>query len=155
MFSLLSVCLFVCLFVCVQDISKCCGRIWTKLGGYVGCVTRRIDSILVKIRIRIWIWELFNFKSDSSSLRDKAKNDIVLYSMIFKKCIGLNMFLWIRYYVADICTLPSALPVLCVIVWGWDMEQQERYLLDDWGLSQQVPLRHIRYPQDSTMDRAY
>ena len=33
-------CLFVHLFVCVQDISKICGRIRTKLGGQVGCVTR-------------------------------------------------------------------------------------------------------------------
>ena len=40
-------------------------------------------SILVKIQIWIWIWELFNFQSDSSPLRDWAKNDIILESMIF------------------------------------------------------------------------
>ena len=36
----------------------------------------RIDSILVKIRNRIWIWELFNFQCDFSPLRDRAKNYI-------------------------------------------------------------------------------
>ena len=35
----------------------------------------RNDSILVKIWIRIWVRELFNFYSDSSPLRDRAKND--------------------------------------------------------------------------------
>ena len=30
---------------------------------------------------------IFIFR-DSSPLRDRAKNDIVLYSMIFQKCIG-------------------------------------------------------------------
>jgi len=33
-------CLSVCLFVCRRDISKVNGRIRTKLGGQVGCVTR-------------------------------------------------------------------------------------------------------------------
>ena len=28
----------VCMFVCEEDISKSYGRIWTKLGGQVGCV---------------------------------------------------------------------------------------------------------------------
>ena len=37
----------------------------------------RIDSILVKIQIRIWIRELFNCQSDSSPLRDSAKNDYI------------------------------------------------------------------------------
>ena len=38
----------------------------------------QIDSILVKLRIQIWIRELFNFKSDSSRLRDGAQNDSVV-----------------------------------------------------------------------------
>ena len=33
----------------------------------------RIVSILVKTRIRMWLRELFNFLSDSSPLRDRAK----------------------------------------------------------------------------------
>jgi len=39
-------------------------------------------------------------------LRDRAKNDIVLYHMIFQKCIGLDMFSWIRHDVAEVYTLP-------------------------------------------------
>ena len=31
-------CFHHCLFVCEQDISECCGRIWTEFGGQVGCV---------------------------------------------------------------------------------------------------------------------
>ena len=34
------VCLSVCLSVCEQGISRSYGRIWTKLGGQVGCGTR-------------------------------------------------------------------------------------------------------------------
>ena len=38
--------LFGCLSVCEQDIAKSYGRIWTKLCGQVGCVTRMnlVDS---------------------------------------------------------------------------------------------------------------
>ena len=75
----------------------------------LGVSQGRIYLILVKIRIRIWIRELFQFVSDSSPLRDRAKNDTVLYSMIFQKCIGPDMFSWIRHYVADVCAPPSAL----------------------------------------------
>ena len=32
--------LFNCLSVCEQDIGKSYGRIWTKLGGQLRCVTR-------------------------------------------------------------------------------------------------------------------
>ena len=71
----------------------------------------RIDSVLVKIKIGIWIRELFNIQSDSSPLRDRAKNDIVLCSTIFQKCIGPDMFSWIRHYVVEVCAPPSALLV--------------------------------------------
>ena len=40
-----------------------------------------------------------------------AKNDIVLYSMIFQKRIGPDMFSWIRHYVVEVCALPSAVLV--------------------------------------------
>ena len=57
------------------------------------------------------------FFSDSSPLRDSAKNDKVLYSMTFQKCIGPNVFSWIRYYVAEVCALPSALLVVdCYLI---------------------------------------
>ena len=72
------------------------GRLVDRLGVSHG----RIDSILVKIGMWIQIRELFNFLSDSSPLRDGAKNDMALYSMIFQKCIGSEMFSWIRHYVA-------------------------------------------------------
>ena len=64
-----------------QDISKCYGWNWTKLGGEVGCVTRpnrfdfgeNPDPGIFNI--------LFN---DSSRLRDEAKT---IYSMIFQKIV--------------------------------------------------------------------
>ena len=68
----------------------------------LGVWKRLIDLILVKIQIWIWIQELFNFLSDSS-LRDRAKNDIVLYSMTYQKCIGLDIFSWIRHDMAAVC----------------------------------------------------
>ena len=52
-----------------------CGQnLVDRLGVYQG----RICWILVKIRIRIQIWirQYLNFRSDSSPLRDRAKNDI-------------------------------------------------------------------------------
>ena len=61
----------------------------------LGVSRGRIDSIFVKIRIWIWKQELFNFLSDSSPLRDWAKNDIVLYSMIFQKLY------WTQYVLVD------------------------------------------------------
>ena len=55
-----------------------------------------------------------NFLSDSSPLIDGVKNNRVLKSMIFEKCIGPDMFSWIRHYVAEVCAPPSALLVfLC------------------------------------------
>jgi len=69
------------------------------------------DWILVKIQIRIWMW-IREFFNHSSPLRDLAKNDIVLYSMIFQKCIGPDMFSWIRHYVLEVCALPSVLVVI-------------------------------------------
>ena len=38
----------------------------------------------MKIRIRIWIQELFNFQSDYSPLRDRAK---LIYSTISQKVV--------------------------------------------------------------------
>ena len=35
-----------------------------------------------------------------------------IYSMIFQKCIGPDMFSWIRRYAAEVCAPPSALLVL-------------------------------------------
>ena len=37
-----------------------------------------------------------------------------LYSMMFQKCIGSDMFLWIRHCVVEVCTPPSALLVVIV-----------------------------------------
>ena len=45
-------------------------------------------------------------------MRDKAKNDIVLFSTIFKTCIGPDMVSWTRHYVVEVCARPSALLVL-------------------------------------------
>ena len=49
-------------------------------------------------------------------MRDGAKNDIVLYRMIFQICIGPDMFSWIRHYVAEVCAPPSALLVIIIII---------------------------------------
>ena len=49
-------------------------------------------------------------------MRDQAKNDIVLYSMIFQKFIGPDMFSCIRHYMVEVCALPSALLVHVNIV---------------------------------------
>ena len=60
-----------------------------------------------------------NFLSDSSPLRDRARNDMVLYGMIFQKCNGLDMFSWIRPWVVEVCALPSALlvtPWICILI---------------------------------------
>ena len=38
-------------------------------------------------------------------LRDRAKSDIILHSMKFQKCIGPNMFSWIRHYVVEVHVL--------------------------------------------------
>ena len=48
-------------------------------------------------------------------MRDRAKNDRVLSSMIFLKGVGPDVFSWIRHYVAEVCALPSALPVNIVV----------------------------------------
>ena len=48
-------------------------------------------------------------------MRDGAKNDIVLYSKIFQKFIGPDMFFWVRHCVAVVCALQSALLVYLFI----------------------------------------
>ena len=60
------------LFVCriSQKVVERSG--WNLVDG-LGVWQGRTDEILVKIRIRIWIRELFDFLSDSSPLRDGAK----------------------------------------------------------------------------------
>ena len=45
-------------------------------------------------------------------MRERAKNDVVLYSMVFQKCIGPDMFSWNRHYVAEVCAPPSTLLVI-------------------------------------------
>ena len=37
-----------------------------------------------------------------------------IYSTISQKCIGPDMFSWIRHYMAEVCALPSALLVVSV-----------------------------------------
>ena len=49
-------------------------------------------------------------------MRDLAKKDIVLHSTIFPKCIGPDMFSWIKHCVAEVCALPSALQVKSAFV---------------------------------------
>ena len=82
MFSPLS----VCLSVCEQNISKNYEQIQTKLGGQVGCVMRtKLFDIGEDPDPRI-----FEFLSDTSPLRDGAKNDTYTVSRYFKK-------LWTSY----------------------------------------------------------
>ena len=63
----------------------------------------------MKIGVRIWIRDLCNFKSDSSPLRDIGPKTI--YRIISQKCIGPDMFSWVRHYMAEVCAPPSALLV--------------------------------------------
>ena len=99
---------FVYLFVCRISHKVVDGSGWNFVDR-LGVRQGRTNSILVKVRIRMQLLEFF--LSDSSPLRDIAKNDIVLYGMIFQKCIGPDVFSWIRHYVAEVCALPSALLV--------------------------------------------
>ena len=84
---MIAVYLFVCMSVCVHKASrfvtiysmisqKVVDGFRRNLVDRLGVSQRRIDSILVKIRIWIWIRELFNFQSDSSPLSNGAKNDV-------------------------------------------------------------------------------
>ena len=71
----------------------------------MGVSKGRIISILVKIRIRIWICDKYLiFK-------------VILHhceigpQTIFQRCVEPDMFSWIRHCVAEVCALPSALLV--------------------------------------------
>jgi len=82
-------CFHPCLFGCEQDNSTGCGRIRTKLGGQVGCVTRKnvfdfdfdedphpdLDQI-----------KKFECTSDSSPFRDGAKN-VARHDFRKQKCV--------------------------------------------------------------------
>jgi len=98
----------LCLFVC-RISKKVVGRSRWNFGGMFGVGQGRTDLILMKIWFRIWIRELFNFQSDSSPLRDLCPKRYIAW--YFKNWLGPNMFSWIRYYVAEVCALPSALLV--------------------------------------------
>ena len=71
----------------------------------------------MKIRIRIWIWELFNFFKVILHLWEIGPK--MIYSMIIQKSIGPNMFSWIRHYGVEVCAPPSALILLICIYPSW------------------------------------
>ena len=105
----LSVCSFVRLFVylCVGYLKK----LWTDPDEiwWAGWLCDKDELI------RFW-WRSESRSGYENYLIDK----VILHhweigpkmtkSMIFQKCIGPNMFSWIRPYVAEVCALPSAIP---------------------------------------------
>ena len=50
-----------------------------------------------------------------------------------QKCIGTDMFSWIRHYVAEMCAPPSALSVLAVFVM-FSTQKKSEYKVDADGL---------------------
>ena len=80
----------------------------------LGVWPRQIDSVLVNIWIQIWIRGLFNFQVILHHCEIGPKT---IYSMIFQKCIGPDMFSWIRHYGAEVCALLSALLVHNAFLW--------------------------------------
>ena len=76
--------------ICSTISQKVVDRFGSNLVDRLGVGQGRIDSILVKICI-VFI-----------------RNDTVLYSMIFQKCIGPDMFSRMRHYVVEVCAPPSA-----------------------------------------------
>ena len=62
-------------------------------------------------------------------------------SMIFQKCIGPDMFFWIRHCVAEVCTLPSALLLQVVNVNFCGSLKFSQYLcFASWGESSKYVL---------------
>ena len=90
----------------MQDISKSCGRIRTKLGGHFGCVNTT---------------NFFGLGEDPNPdpttiifkgfLTIEGLGSQTINCMIFQKRIGPDIFSWIRHYGAEVCAPPSALPV--------------------------------------------
>ena len=65
-------------------------------------------------RIRIWIFLLTRWGEDPNYL-DLNVYYIALDSMIFQKCIGPDMFSWMRHFVVEVCAPPSAV-LICLVV---------------------------------------
>ena len=100
------------LFVCriSQNVADGFGQ---NLVDRLGVWPWQIDSILVKILIEIRRLEFFTcfFTIERSGSK-------TIYSTISQKCIGPDMFLWIRHYRMGVCAPPSAFLVFSFfLVW--------------------------------------